>query len=90
MNKENQAKIIELVKQAKPLILQEMAHEKVTEKGAADYVTNVDVAVQNYLKEALGKEFPDPLDDTWLISKCRSSYYNKNLTLSKWNYSLRA
>ena len=35
-----------------------MAHEKVTEKGAADYVTNVDVAVQNYLKEALGKEFP--------------------------------
>ena len=59
MNKENQAKIIELVKQAKPLILQEMAHEKVTEKGVADYVTNVDVAVQNYLKEALGKEFPD-------------------------------
>ena len=50
MNKENQAKIIELVKQAKPLILQEMAHEKVTEKGVADYVTNVDVAVQNYLK----------------------------------------
>ena len=39
MNKENQAKIIELVKQAKPLILQEMTHEKVTEKGAADYVT---------------------------------------------------
>ncbi len=59
MNKENQAKIIELVKQAKPLILQEMTHEKVTEKGAADYVTNVDVAVQNYLKEALEKEFPE-------------------------------
>ena len=51
MNKENQARIIELVKQAKPLILQEMVHEKVTEKGAADYVTNVDVAVQNYLKK---------------------------------------
>ena len=47
MNKENQARIIELVKQAKPLILQEMTHEKVTEKGAADYVTNVDVAVQS-------------------------------------------
>ena len=59
MNKENQARIIELVKQAKPLILQEMTHEKVTEKGAADYVTNVDVAVQNYLKEALEKEFPE-------------------------------
>ena len=59
MNKENQARIIELVKQAKPLILQEMVHEKVTEKGAADYVTNVDVAVQNYLKEALGKGIID-------------------------------
>ncbi len=30
MNKENQARIIELVKQAKPLILQEMTHENVT------------------------------------------------------------
>ena len=45
MNKENQSKIIELVRQTKPLIFQEMTHEKVTEKGAADYVTNVDVAV---------------------------------------------
>lgn len=36
-----------------------MTHEKVTEKGAADYVTNVDVAVQNFLKDALAKEFPD-------------------------------
>ena len=59
MYKENQSKIIDLVKQAKPLIFQEMTHEKVTEKGAADYVTNVDVAVQNYLKEVLGKKFPD-------------------------------
>ena len=56
---ENQNKIIELVKQTKPLIFQEMTHEKVTEKGAADYVTNVDVAVQNFLKDALAKEFPD-------------------------------
>lgn len=56
---ENQNKVIELVKQTKPLIFQEMTHEKVTEKGAADYVTNVDVAVQNFLKDALAKEFPD-------------------------------
>ena len=56
---ENQNKIIELVKQTKPLIFQEMTHEKVTEKGAADYVTNVDVAVQNFLKDALAKKFPD-------------------------------
>ena len=51
--------ITELIRQTKPLIFREMTHEKVTEKGAADYVTNVDVAVQNYLKEALGKEFPE-------------------------------
>ena len=48
MNKENQSKIIELVRQTKPLIFQEMTHEKVTEKGAADYVTNVDVAAVSY------------------------------------------
>lgn len=58
MNKENQSKITELIRQTKPLIFREMTHEKVMEKGAADYVTNVDVAVQNYLKEALEKEFP--------------------------------
>ncbi len=58
MTIEEQNKIIELVRQTKPLILQEMSHEKVTEKGAADYVTNVDVAVQNYLKEVLEKDFP--------------------------------
>lgn len=56
---ENQNKVIELIKQTGPLIFQEMTHEKVTEKGAADYVTNVDVAVQNFLKDALSKEFPD-------------------------------
>lgn len=56
---ENQNKVIELIKQTGPLIFQEMTHEKVTEKGAADYVTNVDVAVQNFLKDALAKEFPD-------------------------------
>ena len=50
MNKENQSKITELIRQTKPLIFREMTHEKVMEKGAADYVTNVDVAVQNFLK----------------------------------------
>lgn len=53
---ENQNKVIELVKQTKPLIFQEMTHEKVTEKGAADYVTNVDVAVQNFLKDEVCDE----------------------------------
>lgn len=40
MNKENQSKITELIRQTKPLIFREMTHEKVMEKGAADYVTN--------------------------------------------------
>ena len=48
---ENQNKVIELVKQTKPLIFQEMTHEKVTEKGAADYVTNVDSGAE---PEAMG------------------------------------
>ena len=47
---ENQNKVIELVKQTKPLIFQEMTHEKVTEKGAADYVTNVDTEVTVFQK----------------------------------------
>ena len=59
MNKENQSKITELIRQTKPLIFRENDNMKrLWKKGAADYVTNVDVAVQNYLKEALEKEFP--------------------------------
>ena len=51
-------KIIELVKQTKELIFREMNHEKVTVKGAADYVTNVDFAVQEFLRSALAQEYP--------------------------------
>ena len=56
---EEQKKVIALVKQTKELILKEMNNEEVMVKGAANYVTNVDLAVQNFLKEELGKAFPE-------------------------------
>ena len=51
-------RVLELVKRTKPLIYREMTQEKVTVKGAADYVTNVDFAVQEFLKNSLYEEFP--------------------------------
>ena len=46
----NEKEIIELVHSTKSIIYnKEMAHA-VTVKGAADYVTKVDVAVQEYLR----------------------------------------
>ena len=59
ISREEQAKITDLVRETKELIFQEMKNEKVTEKGAADYVTNVDLAVQNFLKEKLERVTPD-------------------------------
>ena len=56
---EEQKKVADLVKQTKDLILKEMDEEEVMIKGAANYVTNVDLAVQNFLKEELGKIFPE-------------------------------
>ena len=54
---EEQKKVADLVKQTKDLILKEMDEEEVMIKSAANYVTNVDLAVQNFLKEELGKVF---------------------------------
>ena len=56
---EEQKKVADLVKQTKDLILKEMDEEEVMIKGAANYVTNVDLAVQNFLREELGKVFPE-------------------------------
>ena len=53
-----QKQVTDLVKQTKSLIYREMAEEKVTVKGAADYVTNVDFAVQEFLKSRLSEAFP--------------------------------
>lgn len=55
----NQEKILDLVKQTRPLIYHEMEKARVTVKGAADYVTNVDYAVQDFLKGKLEALFPE-------------------------------
>lgn len=59
LNKEQQKQVIDLVFEAKDLIWKELEHAKVTVKGAADFVTNVDVAVQNFLTEKLKAAFPE-------------------------------
>lgn len=54
----NYEEIIELVHSARIIIFnEEMAHA-VTVKGAADYVTKVDVAVQEYMRRELAKRTP--------------------------------
>ena len=65
--------VLELVKQTKPLIIREMSQEKVTVKGAADYVTNVDFAVQDFLKNSLYEMFPQ-------ISMIAEEKENRNLS----------
>lgn len=55
----NHEEILELVHSTRNIIFnEEMAHE-VTVKGAADYVTKVDVAVQEYMRTELAKRTPD-------------------------------
>ena len=52
-------KIIELVKKTKDLIKNREMASHVKEKGVSDYVTQVDIAVQNFLKEKLFILEPD-------------------------------
>ena len=59
ISEEEQKKVAALVRQTKELIQKEMADEEIMVKGAANYVTNVDLAVQTFLKEELGKAFPE-------------------------------
>ena len=51
--------IIELVKKTKKFILNREMVSNVKEKGIADYVTQVDTTVQNFLKEELFILAPD-------------------------------
>ena len=51
--------IISLVKETKGIITNREMASHVKEKGTADYVTQVDVAVQDFLKEALHTLEPD-------------------------------
>lgn len=59
LNKEQQKQVLDFVYETKELIFSEMERAKVTVKGAADFVTNVDVAVQNFLTEKLKVAFPE-------------------------------
>lgn len=59
LNKEQQDLVIRLVRETRSLIFREMENARVTVKGAADYVTNVDLAVQNHLKSQLETAFPE-------------------------------
>lgn len=59
LNKQEQKEILKLVYTTKELINRELKDEHVTVKGAADYVTNVDFAVQEYLKKELKKRYPE-------------------------------
>lgn len=52
-------RIIYLVKETKEIITNREMAAHVKEKGVADYVTQVDVAVQNFLKDELYKLYPE-------------------------------
>lgn len=51
-------KVIELVRSTRELILSHEDAETITVKGRADYVTEVDLKVQSYLRRELGKLAP--------------------------------
>lgn len=59
LNRDEQEDVLSLVKKTKELINRELEAAKVTVKGAADYVTNVDFAVQDFMKQELEMRFPD-------------------------------
>ena len=58
LKEQERQQVIKAIAETKPLILDEMKRSKVTVKGAADYVTNVDLAVQEHLKRRLAELFP--------------------------------
>ena len=52
-------KIVELVKETKPIIFDREKRNNITNKGYADYVTQVDFEVQKFLSEKLAELYPD-------------------------------
>lgn len=50
--------LIELVKSVKPMFLNHTEVEHVTVKGRADFVTQVDIRVQEYMRNELSKRWP--------------------------------
>ena len=51
--------LIELVKSVKPMFFNHAEAEHVTVKGRADFVTQVDIRVQEYMREKLSKRWPE-------------------------------
>lgn len=49
----NYSKIISLVKEASLFVFDQSLRESVAMKGSADFVTNVDISISNFLKQAL-------------------------------------
>lgn len=68
--------ILELVHSTRSIIFNEKMAHAVTVKGAADYVTKVDVAVQEYMRKGLKNITPDVI----LLAEEQE---NKNLDASK-------
>lgn len=58
MKKISMEQVIDIVKEASKLFADREAAEHTTVKGKADFVTEVDVAVQNYIQERLEKLYP--------------------------------
>lgn len=72
----NYDEILELVHSTRSIIFNEKMAHAVTVKGAADYVTKVDVAVQEYMRKGLKNITPDVI----LLAEEQE---NKNLDASK-------
>lgn len=52
-------KLVDIVKETKSLLLNNDEASQVIEKGTADYVTQVDLHVQEYMRRRLGQEWPE-------------------------------
>lgn len=59
INKMNIQHIINLVRETKEIITNRELAAQVKEKGVADYVTQVDIAVQNFMRRSLYTLAPD-------------------------------
>lgn len=52
-------KLVEIVKETKRFLLNNEEAAQITEKGTADYVTQVDLHVQEYMRRRLAEEWPE-------------------------------
>ena len=52
-------KLVEIVKETRNLLMNNEEASQVTVKGAKDYVTQVDLHVQEYMRRRLGEEWPE-------------------------------